>query len=185
MTLCRCCSSELISNVNWSPSRIKSKSKICKTCHNSANRKWKSDNPELLLVYGRAARAKAEPGAASAATSRWRRENPEKEKLHYTRWNKENPDKAAAKTARRRARKRFAEAKGADQNAINSFYALAKHMTMTTGVPYEVDHIIPLVLGGIHHQENLVVMRRDYNRAKGSLIVPQIVAFLLPGYTSV
>lgn len=126
-----------------------------------------------------------DPAKAALRNARWRELNPDKEQEKSARWNSSNPDKAAAKTARRRSRKLAAHSVEADQDAISTFYALAKHMTMTTGVPYEVDHIIPLVLGGIHHQENLVVMRRDYNRAKGSLIVPQIVAFLLPGYTSV
>lgn len=44
------------------------------------------------------------------------------------------------------------------------------------GEPYEVDHIIPLHgknVSGLHVYWNLKVIRKDINRAKGILIVPE------------
>lgn len=42
----------------------------------------------------------------------------------------------------------------------------AQRLTKLTGELYEVDHIIPLVVGGCHHHLNLQVLPRNLNRSK-------------------
>ncbi|MBK1969831.1 MULTISPECIES: HNH endonuclease [Brevundimonas] len=60
-------------------------------------------------------------------------------------------------------------APGADRNAIRAFYRLAKLLEKhNPGVRYHVDHIIPLSRGGLHHQDNLQVMRADFNLRKSN-----------------
>jgi hypothetical protein len=54
---------------------------------------------------------------------------------------------------------------------INKFYELAKHMSATSGIEYEVDHIIPLsnpIVCGLHHPNNLQIITREQNKLKGS-----------------
>ena len=41
---------------------------------------------------------------------------------------------------------------------IQEVYQEAQHLTFTTGVQYDVDHIIPLFEGGLHHPDNLQVI---------------------------
>ncbi len=40
-------------------------------------------------------------------------------------------------------------------------------MTSETGIPHEVDHIIPISKGGLHHQDNLQILTQQENRKKG------------------
>ena len=52
----------------------------------------------------------------------------------------------------------------ADSQLIKEFY-----INRPDG--YEVDHIIPLSRGGLHHQDNLQYLRKEDNRKKGNKVV--------------
>ena len=41
----------------------------------------------------------------------------------------------------------------------------------TTGIPHEVDHIVPVSKGGQHHPDNLQVLTRIENRRKGAKLL--------------
>lgn len=52
---------------------------------------------------------------------------------------------------------------------INEIYALSTLRSKTTGVPHEVDHIIPLqgkLVSGLHVANNLQILTRTENRQK-------------------
>jgi 5-methylcytosine-specific restriction endonuclease McrA len=86
-------------------------------------------------------------------------------------WVAENKHMVRAKVARRRARKLQSMPAWADKAEIASFYALAAHLTKTTGVKHEVDHIVPLRgenVSGLHVQNNLQVLSRTDNRIKAN-----------------
>ena len=51
---------------------------------------------------------------------------------------------------------------------IQAFYDEAKKLFVTTGIRHEVDHIIPISKGGLHHQSNLQVLPWIENRIKGN-----------------
>lgn len=53
---------------------------------------------------------------------------------------------------------------------VRNYYQQAAELTKSTGIPHEVDHIIPLSRGGPHHPCNLRVVTRDENRRKGARI---------------
>lgn len=59
---------------------------------------------------------------------------------------------------------------GADKALIQKMYDKAKELTSLTGVRHEVDHIIPISKGGLHHQDNLQVLVWIENRKKGNKI---------------
>jgi 5-methylcytosine-specific restriction endonuclease McrA len=59
----------------------------------------------------------------------------------------------------------------ADKNAIQEFYIKAKELTVATGIKHEVDHIMPISKGGLHHQNNLQVLPWIENRKKGNKIM--------------
>jgi 5-methylcytosine-specific restriction endonuclease McrA len=69
---------------------------------------------------------------------------------------------------KRRALKHDALLPDSDPTRMRVFYEMAECMTRITGVQYHVDHIIPLSKGGAHHQDNLQVMRWDWNLSKGN-----------------
>lgn len=73
--------------------------------------------------------------------------------------------------ARRRCRMRDAFDETADQQKINEIYCEAKRMTEETGIPHEVDHIIPISRGGKHHEDNLQIITMSENRKKHSKIL--------------
>lgn len=73
--------------------------------------------------------------------------------------------------ARRRCRMRDAFDETADQQKINEIYCKSKRMTEETGIPHEVDHIIPISRGGKHHEDNLQIITMSENRKKHSKIL--------------
>lgn len=74
-------------------------------------------------------------------------------------------------SARRRCRMRDAFDKTANQQKINEIYCEAKRLTGETGIPHEVDHIIPISKGGKHHEDNLQIITMSENRKKHSKIL--------------
>lgn len=98
--------------------------------------------------------------------------NIEQVKFSIKKWNIENPHKATALKALRRARKRQATPKWLTSKQIFEilqFYKLSKMLSESTGVPHEVDHIIPLkgnTVSGLHVPWNLQVITALENASK-------------------
>jgi hypothetical protein len=69
------------------------------------------------------------------------------------------------------ARRYEAKPLWADDSAITAIYAEAKAMTLLTGIPHEVDHVLPLLgkdVSGLHVETNLRVVTRTENRRKSN-----------------
>jgi hypothetical protein len=49
---------------------------------------------------------------------------------------------------------------------IQEIYQEAQHLTYITGIQYDVDHIIPLFEGGLHHPDNLQIITHDEHLMK-------------------
>lgn len=84
-------------------------------------------------------------------------------------WAAANAAKVRANTVRRRARKLALtpHLTNEERAKIVGFYAEARAMTELSGEPYHVDHIKPLAKGGLHHPDNLQVLRGVLNLRKG------------------
>jgi 5-methylcytosine-specific restriction endonuclease McrA len=72
-----------------------------------------------------------------------------------------------------RKQKRTAQAtpEWANKSAINAIYIEARQLTESTGIPHEVDHIIPLtskLVCGLHTEANLRILTKNENRAKSN-----------------
>lgn len=74
--------------------------------------------------------------------------------------------KQNAKTYRYRTKKRNQCPPDADREKILEFYREAERLTEETGIPHQVDHIIPINKGGLHHHTNLQVLTREENARK-------------------
>ena len=86
-------------------------------------------------------------------------------------WKKRNSDKVNADTARRHLRLRQAYVAWADDELIAEAYAIARLRTLVTGIPWEVDHIVPLnsdLVCGLHWEGNLQVIPAVSNLAKSN-----------------
>lgn len=89
-------------------------------------------------------------------------------------WAKENKDRANAKTALRRAARRNALPSclsDEDRLEMQLMYAVAQRVSLETGVPHEIDHIVPLThasVCGLHVPANLQLLSETANRAKAN-----------------
>ena len=115
----------------------------CKECHNAHNRKYLEDNRDDV--------------------------NARKKK-----YREDNPEKIAAECAKRRAAQLGQIPSWSDDDdleAIKKVYENCRLMSILTGIPHEVDHIIPMQgedIRGFHHSTNLAIISADENRSKSN-----------------
>jgi len=55
-----------------------------------------------------------------------------------------------------------------DRALMAKMYLVARQMSQSTGIKYQVDHIIPLAVGGLHVPENLQIITEEQNKKRGS-----------------
>lgn len=130
----------------------------CKKCKNAYGKAWHSRNKERH----------------SELTSRWYEQNKEQHLANSKQWYEANKSRKLETTAAREKRCVLATPAWADRELIKELYALAQKLTEQTGVPHEVDHIIPLQgknVCGLHVETNLQVITRDENRRKSNKYV--------------
>ena len=127
-------------------------------------KKWRERNPEKRAAYLNRPDIKAK---MKEVARKWAQDNPDRRGL----WAKKNPERRRAISGRRYAKKKLALVPWADQQKIAAIYAESERLTRETGIPHEVDHIYPIqgkTVTGLHHEDNLRVVPRHVNRAKGN-----------------
>ena len=143
----KCCSYErYVSNNSCAPCAIKSGLE-------------KLNNEELMKPYRTKEKTKKR-------LDRWREQNPEKWKDQ----NKRYPEKNNAKSAKRRAtvKDQTPYLTEDEIKQILTIYQECSKISTEIGIPHEVDHIIPICNGGLHHPDNLQILTMKENRSKGS-----------------
>lgn len=109
-----------------------------------------------------------------ASCRKWREKNPEAQHEAERNWRLRNPHACAALAAKRHAavRRRTPPWLTAEHfEAIKAVYLLASRITKATGVPHEVDHVVPLqgqTVSGLHVPWNLQVLPEVDNVRKGN-----------------
>lgn len=127
----------------------------CKSCSAKSIKIWRTSNPEK----------------SSAINARSHKKNIANVLRLIREYKKRNPDKFRAwSNARQRRVRNFIPA-WADMEKIKAVYEEARRITKETGIPHEVDHIVPLngkTVSGLHVHGNLQIIRADENRKKSS-----------------
>ena len=100
--------------------------------------------------------------------------NPEKRKAYNKAYREANREYFLASNAKRRALKIQAMLPTTDDELIKNLYKLRKFMTEEHGEQYHVDHIIPLSIGGAHHQDNMRVITAKENLGKKDKYIPEL-----------
>lgn len=116
-----------------------------------------------------------------ARVQRWAEKNIDKANNNKKRWSKNNPEKVKEVTLRGRIRRKECQPKWltADhKKEIKTIHNLAKTLTIETGVPHEVDHIIPVQgenVCGLTVPWNLRVVTRKENKKKVNKLIPELL----------
>lgn len=127
----------------------------CQTCNRASVKKWRSKtgyktDPEYLR--------------------KWRAQNPDLLKIHEANRPEHKLKLKRIRNAERR--RRISEVKCEKMKSeIMAFYIEAQRLTEETGIPHEVDHIIPIngkTMCGLHVPSNLRVITQEENRRKGN-----------------
>lgn len=116
----------------------------------------------------------------------WREENAEKVRAIYKRWydekglkygrewRKANPEAVRASKARREAAMRGAEGEVSEAIVTQMLVdqdGLCAYCEVPLMAVYEIDHIVPIKLGGIHHWTNIAISCPPCNRRKSAKLV--------------
>ena len=102
---------------------------------------------------------------------KWREANRAKNRKYAREYARENPEKIKANNAKRRASTLQRTPKWASQEDTKRVYAWALLAERATGIPHEVDHIIPLRgknVSGLHVHNNLNPLMYWDHWGKGS-----------------
>lgn len=150
---------------------------------------WKGLALDAVGRLGRS-RAAANKDKSAAYQAKWLAANTAKRRDIEKAWRMKNPEKVAAMNAKagrkwaannkgqrlasvraRQLAKRLRTPPWADLDQISAVYREAARLTQETGVPHEVDHVIPLqgeLVSGLHVSSNLQILHRSANRSKGA-----------------
>jgi 5-methylcytosine-specific restriction endonuclease McrA len=128
-----------------------------------------------ILAYFR---NKKNPERKREICNRSREKNRQKVREYNRRYRKERSDLVLANTRKRQLTTRGCIPEDANLNNIKMFYTVAKQMS-ESGCKYEVDHIIPISRGGLHHENNLQILPEHINRQKRNSIDDSIVGLRL------
>lgn len=132
---------------------------------------WRKKNPEKYDAQNKRLWANRDREAERAQKKEWKRANPDLVRESGARYRKNNPATIAAQTRRGQAARLQAVPAWANHAAIEQFYSKARELTLATGIPHEVDHIVPIrgeTVCGLHVEYNLCVLTSFENRSKGN-----------------
>lgn len=138
-----------------------------------ATRRYRESRRELLREKQNARRS-ARPADHRDAVQRSRSKDPDRAREHSRRYSKARPEIGAANAALRRARIKQQTPPWSDLVACRGFYEIAARVSRCTGIPFDVDHIIPLCgdgVCGLHVPINLRVIPRKANQRKSNRII--------------
>lgn len=149
----------------------------------------RAENPELFRERDKRSKKKNKEKVLEYAR-KYHWANREKRLENLKKWQSQNVDKAkqyrrfkvdvySAHTMKRIALKKQAMPKWASEKSIQIFYKQAKKLTQETGIPHQVDHIIPLQskhVCGLHVETNLQILPAKENLSKNNRFTPFVIS---------
>ena len=110
----------------------------------------------------------------NARDKAWREANRETHLACLKTWSQNNKEARNALEVKRNASKKQAILPSSDLKLIKKLYEKRAKMSKKYNVLYHVDHIIPLSIGGAHHQDNMRVITAKENISKKDKYVPEL-----------
>ena len=110
----------------------------------------------------------------NAKNKTYREANKDKIRAYIKSHYEANKQYYFANAAKRKALKIPALLPTTDNELIKNLYKQRKEMSEKHGEEYHVDHIIPLSIGGAHHQDNMRVITAKENLKKCDKYIPQL-----------
>ena len=139
----------------------------CKKCHNEASRAWaKSNRDKVLKILNRWVGRNIEKHRAN--TAKWKAANSEKDKERKRKYNAEHKLENAIREHNRRARIKKNGGVFTKEEWENLLEKCGNKCLRCgkTGVKLEIDHVIPVALGGPNTIDNLQPLCRKCNSSK-------------------
>lgn len=184
-TCTRCGVTAPLDRFNRKKSGKHGRSAECKSCSTARYMKWARENPEAAKdnVANWTARNPErkkqkdrewrENNAAryKHTLQQWHKANPRDRSEYKKRWYEDNKHRYRGYNASRRAALFNACPSWVDQYELVLVYHEAVRLTRETGLPHEVDHIVPLQhdnVCGLHVPWNLQVITKSANREKSN-----------------
>lgn len=133
----------------------------CKSCVYSYNKNRYENNREFI----------------AAQQAEYYIDNKDHISARRKQWDVDNPGRSVAKCRKRYAAKLQrtpAWLTKEDHEKMEDFYIMARYMEIATGIPHQVDHIIPLQgknVCGLHVPTNLQVITAEENRKKSNKVL--------------
>jgi hypothetical protein len=97
-----------------------------------------------------------------------------RKKAYSLEYYKKNRHRYRALSKKSKMRRKNALLPSTDSEAVREIYYQREKISEETGVLHHVDHIIPLAIGGAHHQDNLRVITGKENLEKGFRYNPKL-----------
>lgn len=194
MRRCRRCQSEkAIDQFGKDSSRKDGIETICRACRCVAAKERYKRDPAKHIERTKLWRL-SNPGACTESHARWLENNRarvaelqrirsekwyakhgEKMRINVSEWKRKNAWRVNATNAARAAAKRKATPLWANRDVIAAIYKEAVAVSLATGIPHHVDHIVPLrgkSVCGLHCEANLAVIPASENISKKHHVWP-------------
>ena len=117
------------------------------------------------------ARYAANPERYKAGSAAWQAKNPDRLKTNVSAWQKANPEARRIHRQNRRARERANGgilSKGLEQKLFKLQKGKCPCCKQPLGNNFNLDHIVPLALGGSNTDDNIQLLRQRCNNQKNA-----------------
>jgi 5-methylcytosine-specific restriction endonuclease McrA len=157
----------------------------CRSCKRARNAEWRAANKEKIVAYSAAYYA-TNAGKMAAYTAAYRAKHPGKAKMNSAAWRAANPEKVRANKAAyhaahpeaRRIHRHNRKARKRENGGVLSQGLSAKLFALQRGKcacckqplgdDYEMDHIMPIALGGPNVDSNIQLLCGRCNNKKNA-----------------